>query len=154
MKRAISIISIHCLPATLFLAYVLSMGEEYFAPIYLMSAAAFLLSSIALATYNLRHYAEFIEAPQAKLFFSMLFSWLVALFLLGFLNLTPLCVGQDNGDGVNTFQDCTINTVAGGTLYTIGMLFLILLVTMVAGWIIQTRSGASQLQGERSADEH
>ena len=45
-------------------------------------------------------------------------TWLGALVLLGLLNLTPLCVGQNNGDGNNNLALCILQSVAVGIAYS------------------------------------
>lgn len=45
-------------------------------------------------------------------------AWLAALIVLGALNLTPLCIGQNNGDGFNRLSECVIQTIAVGLVST------------------------------------
>jgi len=59
-----------------------------------------------------------LKQPWMWITMSGLIAWILAFLLLGVLNLTPLCVGQDNGDGNNDFLLCLISTVASGIVYT------------------------------------
>jgi len=47
-----------------------------------------------------------------------LLSWLMSLAVLWLLNLTPLCIGQNNGDGNNDPGMCIFMTVMSGIIYT------------------------------------
>jgi hypothetical protein len=43
-----------------------------------------------------------------SLFISALFAWAIGLFVWQIINSTPLCVGQNNGDGINDIGHCTL----------------------------------------------
>ena len=45
------------------------------------------------------------------LFFAGGLAWLIALLSLALLNITPLWVGQDNGDGMNSYSLCFLYAV-------------------------------------------
>ena len=47
-----------------------------------------------------------------------LLAWLISLAVLWLLNLTPLCIGQNNGDGNNDLGMCMFMTVMSGIVYT------------------------------------
>jgi hypothetical protein len=48
------------------------------------------------------------DYPWLWLFISGGLAWLIALLSLALLNLTPLCVGQDKGDGTNNYEQLLI----------------------------------------------
>jgi hypothetical protein len=45
-------------------------------------------------------------------------AWILSLAVLWLLNLTPLCIGQNNGDGNNDLGMCMFMTVMSGIVYT------------------------------------
>lgn len=45
-------------------------------------------------------------------------SWGLALLLLGIASLTPLCIGQENGDGVNNLVGCMDRAAMSGLACT------------------------------------
>jgi hypothetical protein len=110
---------------------VLSVGtlvfrQEYFFLAYAIVSGAFSALSFGLgARTALRLVAGQSRKRTAWLTFRALaFAWVASLVLLGILNLTPLCVGQDNGDGRNTCALCVIQSVASAVIYTPPVLLL------------------------------
>ena len=63
-------------------------------------------------------------------------AWLVALAVFALLNLTPLCIGQDNGDGNNDIALCTMYTVLISLAYSPVALILITLNAIICGKIL------------------
>lgn len=59
-----------------------------------------------------------LRQPWMQVAISGLLAWALACLALGLLNMTPLCVGQYNGDGSNDLAMCIIATVASGIVYT------------------------------------
>ena len=74
-----------------------------------------------------------------------LLSWTLALFVLGFLNLTPLCVGQNNGDGNNDFAMCNFMTALSGIVYTPVYLGALLVSAWTGHWVLKMKLERNEL---------
>jgi hypothetical protein len=61
---------------------------------------------------------SFKRHPGLWIFGQGLLAWMAAFFVLGILNITPMCVGQDNGDGNNDLVMCVVQTVLVGFAYS------------------------------------
>jgi len=136
MKKSIPIIVLHAVPGLLFLCFALSMREEYFFIIYLLMAVVFLAASLVSGLWNIKRFNHFVARPSAGLFLGLTMSWLLALLALGVLNLTPLCIGQDNGDGINGIGECTMYTLFAGGLYSALAILVIAVVALTGGRFI------------------
>jgi hypothetical protein len=93
------------LPATvLWILISKSIGNEYFWESYLIVSEVFLAVSFTLG-FSIPALVplQWKRHPILWFFGQGLLAWLVAVLVLGLVNLTPLCVGQDNGDGNNDF---------------------------------------------------
>jgi hypothetical protein len=105
--------SLVTVPAFLFWFFIqlIAHAEYYFiayASMALVYLAGSFLSAITIV-YRISHE----ESPKnitGNLFKASTTAWLVSLLTLTILNLTPLCVGQDNGDGSNDVKLCVIYT--------------------------------------------
>jgi len=75
-----------------------------------------------------------------------LLAWIVALIVLGFLNLTPLCIGQDNGDGNNDIGMCFFMTALSGLVYTPLYLGMQTISALIGHWVIKYQTGISQAE--------
>jgi hypothetical protein len=64
-------------------------------------------------------------------------AWVLALFVLGFLNMTPLCVGQNNGDGNNDLVMCMFMTALSAILYTPLYLGLVAASSLAGHWALK-----------------
>ncbi|HMZ08321.1 MAG TPA: hypothetical protein PK078_11930 [Anaerolineales bacterium] len=69
-------------------------------------------------------------------FAAMLFSLLV----IALLNSTPLCVGQNNGDGNNSFGMCMAYVVLYSIFYGIPYMALLGLSALIGHWALRIRS--------------
>ena len=78
------------------------------------------------------HHGKF-EYPWLWLFITGGLASLIALLSLALLNLTPLCVEQNNGDSTNNLSLCTIYTALVGLLYSQGVLLLLRLSSFIGG---------------------
>jgi hypothetical protein len=105
---------------------------------YYIVAVAFALISFLLGFFLpgllpgrwLRH-------PRLWLFGQGFTAWLVAILVLGLLTLTPLCVGQDNGDGNNNIGLCIAQTVLVSIVYSPLELILLCLSALPGGWFLK-----------------
>lgn len=101
-------------PAFLYLAFIIPYtGGEYYFLSYLAMGLAFFAGSFlcgAFVSYRFAH-----RVSRARFFFYLFLgialAWLVSLMVLAALSLTPLCVGQDNGDGNNDLMLCVVQVV-------------------------------------------
>ena len=147
MKIPVLILLFHSIPGMLFLLLALSMRREYFFTVYLLTGIVFLVSSMGFGIHRVRRPEAFVKKPTALLFFGMMFSWVLAFLTLALLNLTSLCVGQDNGDGLNGIGDCIMNTVIGGGLYSIIVFTVVAAVAYTGGAIFRReKRGLSPLK--------
>ena len=73
-------------------------------------------------------------------------AWLIALLSLALLNITPLCVGQDNGDGMNSYSLCILYAVLITLVYSPPVLILLTLSALIGGKILSAliRTGEEQ----------
>ena len=63
-------------------------------------------------------------------------AWLVVLAVFALLNLTPLCIDQDNGDGINNIALCTMYTVLVSLVYSPVVLIITTLNAIICGNIL------------------
>ena len=59
-----------------------------------------------------------MRQPWQWILIQGLLAWSLSLAVLWLLNLTPLCVGQNNGDGNNDLGMCMFMAVLSGIVYT------------------------------------
>jgi hypothetical protein len=64
-------------------------------------------------------------------------AWMIAALVLAVLNLTPLCVGQDNGDGNNDLALCMVQTSLVCIVYSPLGFILLCLNSLPGGWLIK-----------------
>lgn len=137
MKKPLTILLLHSVPAGLFLSFVFSMRGEYYFASYLLMGLAFLAASLVSAGVNLRRIGAFVARPRAALSVALTVSWFFSVVVLAISNMTPLCVGQDNGDGNNGVGECVLYTILAGVFYTLGATCVIAAVSLAGGWIIR-----------------
>ena len=73
--------------------------------------------------------------------------WGAAMALLAILNLTPLCVGQDNGDGLNTVADGIVQSTAVAVCCTPPVLGLVGLAAIGLGHCLERMRGLGSRTG-------
>lgn len=99
------------LPAS-FLILSGALGGEYWGDIYMVWGGVFALLSVLFVVLGVRNTKGEGRSPS---FWSILLplagAWLVSGFALAVIDLTPLCLGQDNGDGRNSLSICLLLTV-------------------------------------------
>ena len=127
------------LPATVFWMLIsTSAGSDYFWKSYFIVSGVFLAVSFALGFFipalAPKHWKRH---PSLWLFGQGLLAWLVAILALGLVNLTPLCVGQDNGDGNNDFALCMVQTVMVAIVFSPLEFILLCLTALPGGWLIK-----------------
>ena len=128
------------LPGTVLLWILISMAKEneYYWLAYFIVSRVFLAVSFALGflvpalapTHWKRH-------PSLWFFGQGLLAWLGAVLALGLINLTPLCIGQDNGDGNNNLANCIAQTVMMPIACAPLEFILLCLTALPGGWLIK-----------------
>jgi len=73
-------------------------------------------------------------------------AWGLALLALAQINMTPLCIGQDNGDGNNNLALCAVQTIGVAIAYTPVAFTVLGLSALVRGAVLDRRA-ASRLEG-------
>ena len=131
------------LPATVLLLILISMAKEneYYWLAYFIVSGVFLAVSFALGffvpalapTHWKRH-------PSLWFFGQGLLAWLAAAVALGLINLTPLCIGQDNGDGNNNLGLCMAQTVMMPIACAPLEFILLFLTALPGGWLVKRLS--------------
>ena len=113
-------------------AGTLLFRREYFFITYAIVSGFFLALAFTLGALTPRHLRPDRSRKQVFLlvFRDLALAWDGALVLLSILNLTPLCVGQDNGDGRNTYALCVIQSVAVAVCYTPPVLGMVALASL------------------------
>ena len=127
------------LPSLVFWMLIsVSAGSDYFGKVYFIVSGVFLAVSFLLGffiptlapAHRKRH-------PILWFFGQGLLAWLVAILALGLVNFTPLCVGQDNGDGNNDFALCLVQTVMVAIVFSPLEFILLCLTAPPCGWFIK-----------------
>lgn len=127
------------LPATvLWLLISRSAGSEYFWKAYFIVGGIFLAASFSLGFFiPALAPGHWKRHPILWCFSLGLLAWLVAVLALGLVNLTPLCVGQDNGDGNNNFGLCMAQSVMVSLVYSPFEFILLCLTAIPGGWLLK-----------------
>lgn len=130
------------IPAALWLTLViLADGDDYYWLAYIIAGGVFLAVSLIIGFLGPTFFPQaFKRHPGLWIFGQGLLAWMAAFFVLGMLNLTPMCVGQDNGDGNNDLVMCVVQTVLVGFAYTPLEFFLLLPSAVIGGLVLRKRS--------------
>ncbi|RPH56499.1 MAG: hypothetical protein EHM81_13070 [Chloroflexi bacterium] len=127
------------LPALVFgaLTYI-SVSNDYYWPAYILTSGAFLVVSFlsgffvpGLAPGHWRRH------PGLWLFGQGMLAWLAAELVFALANFSPLCVGQDNGDGNNDLGLCMAQTAMVSLVGAPLEFTLLLLSAIPGGWLIK-----------------
>ena len=136
------------LPAFLFGACAIVLfRDEYYWPIYAIMSLIFIGVSgmLGLKLPTRIHNGKF-EYPWLWLFITGGLAWLIALLSLALLNLTHLCVGQNNGDGTNTYSLSVMYTMMVTLVYSPVELVLLTLSSFIGGKILHALIRAGERQ--------
>ena len=113
------------LPALAASAWILFWsGQGYYRPVYPWVSLAFAFTSFSLGLFHAHHPGAGVRFAGRWLLLFGLLAWLTALACLALLNMTPLCIGQDNGDGINNLGLCTLYTLLAAVFYSPPVLLL------------------------------
>ena len=127
------------IPAIVFGALIiLNTGNDYYWTVYYLVAAAFLVTSVLIGIFLPAAIpSRWLRRPGLWLFGQGFIAWLVSLLVFGLLNLTPLCVGQDNGDGNNDLALCIVQTILVSLVYSPLEFILLSLSALPGGWLVK-----------------
>jgi hypothetical protein len=116
------------------------IGDEYYRPSYLIACTAFIAASFVFGLFlSPRPQETPFGRAWISLFMGGAIAWILALAVLGMVNLTPLCVGQDNGDGINSLGMCVGYTMIATAVYSPLVLTLLAVNAAVGGAIMGAR---------------
>jgi hypothetical protein len=120
------------------------LRNEYFWITHIVSSAVFVVASLVIGvTFPHKLLGRrIIDRPWMWFCTQGILAWLVALLTLALLNSTPLCIGKDNGDGMNTLVMCSIQTIGVAITYTPLELILLGLSAMIGSVIIKAKVGS------------
>lgn len=134
------------LPGFLFFLLFLSsgwLGRDYWRGTYMAVLIVLLISSLLIG-FALPTVFQKLKLAQPWMWIMLqgLLSWALALFVLGFLNMTPLCVGQNNGDGNNNLDMCMFMTALTGIVYTPVYLVVLAVSAFIGHWVLSAKIAA------------
>ena len=129
------------IPAFIFAALsFFLLRNEYFWMTYVVTSIVFVVVSLVIGiTFPHKLLGSRIRSPWMWLFTQGILAWLVTLLTLALLNSTPLCIGRDNGDGMNTLFMCSIQTIGVAITYTPLELILLGMSAMIGSLIIKAK---------------
>jgi hypothetical protein len=132
------------IPGFFFLIWFLSSGwfrRDYWWGTYLAALIILLFASVlfGFTLPSLFHRLR-IHRPWIWIVVQGLLAWLVTVSILGLLNATPLCVGQDNGDGNNDYGMCMFMTVLSSIVYTPVYLSILVVSSWVGHWMLSSKT--------------
>jgi hypothetical protein len=135
------------IPALLFAAFSLTTFRgEYFWLTYALMSVVFLTASALLGLFlPTRLQGSRLGRPWMWILVQGVLAWGLALLTLALLNMTPLCVGQDNGDGINKLTLCFVQTI-GVAIASTPVAFTLLGLSALAGGAILDRRAAARLE--------
>ena len=108
------------LPAIVVWRFVVkTMVGNYYEITYLLVSYVFLAVSFVLGFFvPVLLPAHWKRYPILWLLGQGLLAWLASILALTVLNFTPLCIGQENGDGTNNISLCMAQTVMVPSAYS------------------------------------
>jgi hypothetical protein len=123
-------------PALLFgsLAFIAFEPAAYYSRLWQIAAVVFIAGSLLLGfiVAGRREAVGGDAAARNRLLFCGAVAWGLAVATLFALSVTPLCVGQDNGDGANGYPECVFFAVLSSLVYSSA----VLPVVFVSSWLL------------------
>lgn len=116
---------------------VLSLPAEYWGRIYLLWGTIFAILSCVSALRTIRRsMRQGASRPSVRQFFmASLVAWLISLVALTVINFTPLCLGQDNGDGSNSAGACVFLAMVWSVYMSLLVVPLMYVASVIAATI-------------------
>lgn len=124
-------------------------SSDYYWPTYWLASIIFLMTSLLLGFFlppllqRLR-----ITRPWIWLLIQGLLAWAIAIVVLLCLNVTPLCVGQDNGDGNNDLALCIVQSVLAGLAYSPLEVVMLLMSAAGGGMVLAKKKSEPQIYAD------
>jgi len=105
LRRSILLGAVPALPLL-----IIGLSREYWGVIYPLWGASFAVLGCTSLALLLRRIADRRGAtpPTWQIFVWQFAAWVVSALILCAINLTPLCLGQANGDGSNNLAICLL----------------------------------------------
>ena len=115
---------------------MISRGE-YYRTLYLIASSGYLGASILFGVVVPGWWKKTrLRKTWMWLFIQGAVAWLVVVLVLSLVSLTPLCVGQDNGDGTNDLFLCIFQSAAVSVVYSPVVILVLGLSALLGGWVI------------------
>lgn len=128
------------LPAFPILA--LSLVPEYWGKIYFWWGAAFAVLGWATTSFCVGRTRRHGKIPsEGELFLAGMVAWCLSLIALVWINITPLCQGQDSGDGTNDLGMCLFLTVFWAIFMSLPVVLLVYLSSRITRTMLGTLDG-------------
>jgi len=145
--RSLLVGGILSIPALLLLFFAtLSYRREYFFSMYAVAWSVFWIASF-FAGFVIAHFMPPGASRWRKVlhfFIGAVLAWVLSLAVLGALSVTPLCVGQDNGDGNNDIFQCLFQNLLVSLVYTPPALLSISAAAFIASFVLPGRAQTAQ----------
>ena len=128
------------LPALFFFVPVVSiesMRREYFWISILVGASVLLGSALVLGFFQ----PVWLRPKWFWILAAGFTAMVCALFVIAILNATPLCVGQNNGDGNSSFGMCMVYVFLYAIFYGIPYMVLLTMSAVMGHWAMKRRTG-------------
>ena len=142
------------LPALFFLTLFLTsslLGRDYWWATYLIVLCVLVICGLVFGCTLPPVFQKLgLRQPWIWILLQGLMAWIVAWIVLGLLNLSPLCVGQNNGDGNNDLGMCLFMTVLSGAVYSPVYLGRLVLSAMIGHWVLKGMVVPLQNDGRES----
>ncbi len=124
------------LPALFFFVPVVSiesMRREYFWISILVGASVLLGSALVLGFFQ----PVWLRPKWFWILAAGFAAMVCALFVIAILNATPLCVGQNNGDGNSSFGMCMVYVFLYAIFYGIPYMVLLTMSAVTGHWAMK-----------------
>jgi hypothetical protein len=127
------------LPAFFFFVPVISiesMRREYYWISILVGASVLLGSALVLGFFQ----PVWLRPKWLWIMVAGFAAMVCALFVIAILNATPLCVGQNNGDGNSSFGMCMVYVFLYAIFYGIPYMVLLTMSAVTGHWAMNRRA--------------
>ena len=113
---------------------------------YLYALIVLVISGLGLGFFlPLRFRTSKLRQPWMWIMAQGSLAWLLALLTLGLLNMTFLCIGQDNSDGNNNLGMCIFMTILSGSVYTPLYLSLLVASSLIGHGLLSSQINSKTL---------